>query len=190
MHPFSNPLKTSENLKVFWCCQGVEKECIENQWVNEKTEKLVQNFMEIIFWHCRFVNPNSDPEDISYTRYLLVRKCCYSLFFGSSKKLAFEEHLFSRIRQKYLFRLHEVSPVKSNHSYNTYDFIKTAKIRETYDDFCDGERYPTVIWTNRHSASAFKKRLKFSHKNFLFRNETKTTCIVPSFIGSKNVPEL
>ena len=31
MHPFStphSPLKTLENLKVFWCFQGVEKECI------------------------------------------------------------------------------------------------------------------------------------------------------------------
>ena len=32
--PFLYPLKTSENRKVFWCFQGVEKECIENYWVN------------------------------------------------------------------------------------------------------------------------------------------------------------
>ena len=29
------PLKTSENLTVFWCFQGVEKECIGNRGVNE-----------------------------------------------------------------------------------------------------------------------------------------------------------
>ena len=31
---FLYPLKTSENLSVFWCFQGVEKECIGNEWVN------------------------------------------------------------------------------------------------------------------------------------------------------------
>ena len=32
--PFLYPLKTSENRKVFWCFQGVEKGCIGNEWVN------------------------------------------------------------------------------------------------------------------------------------------------------------
>ena len=30
---FLYPLKTSENLKVFWCFQGVEKGCIGNEQV-------------------------------------------------------------------------------------------------------------------------------------------------------------
>ena len=30
----SIPLKTSENLAVFWCIQEVKKECIGNKWVN------------------------------------------------------------------------------------------------------------------------------------------------------------
>ena len=30
---FLYPLKTSENRKVFWCFQGVEKGCIGNKWV-------------------------------------------------------------------------------------------------------------------------------------------------------------
>ena len=30
---FLYPLKTSENLKIFWCFQGVEKGCIWNEWV-------------------------------------------------------------------------------------------------------------------------------------------------------------
>ena len=39
VHLFPNtsflcPLKTSENLTVFWCFQGVEKGCIGNKWVN------------------------------------------------------------------------------------------------------------------------------------------------------------
>ena len=32
--PFLYPLKTSENLTVFWCFQGVEKECFRNKRVN------------------------------------------------------------------------------------------------------------------------------------------------------------
>ena len=39
--PFLYPLKASENLKVFWCFQGVEKGCIGNEWVNE--EYLIKN---------------------------------------------------------------------------------------------------------------------------------------------------
>ena len=29
---FFYPLKTSENLTMFWCFQGVEKGCISNEW--------------------------------------------------------------------------------------------------------------------------------------------------------------
>ena len=32
--PFLYPLKTSRNLTVFWCFQGVQKACIGNKWVN------------------------------------------------------------------------------------------------------------------------------------------------------------
>ena len=32
--PFLYPLKTSENLTIFWCFQGIERECIGNEWVN------------------------------------------------------------------------------------------------------------------------------------------------------------
>ena len=32
--PFLYHLKTSDNLTIFWCFQGVEKGCIGNEWVN------------------------------------------------------------------------------------------------------------------------------------------------------------
>ena len=32
--PFLYPLKTSENVSVFRCFQGVEKRCIAKEWVN------------------------------------------------------------------------------------------------------------------------------------------------------------
>ena len=38
--PFPYPLKTSEKLKVFWCFQGIEKGCIENEWV-KATKMLI-----------------------------------------------------------------------------------------------------------------------------------------------------
>ena len=34
LHPFSTPLKTSENLTVFWCFQGLEEGCIGSKCVN------------------------------------------------------------------------------------------------------------------------------------------------------------
>ena len=33
--PFLYPLKTSENHKVSWSFEGIEKWCIGNEWVNE-----------------------------------------------------------------------------------------------------------------------------------------------------------
>ena len=33
--PFLHPLQTSENRKIFWCFQGVEKGCIRKKWVNQ-----------------------------------------------------------------------------------------------------------------------------------------------------------
>ena len=44
--PFLYPLKTSENLEVFWCFQGVEKGCIENKWVK---------FAWLLFWSIQYV---------------------------------------------------------------------------------------------------------------------------------------
>ena len=38
--PFLYPLKTSENLMVFWCFQGVEKQCIGGKWVNKLLGRL------------------------------------------------------------------------------------------------------------------------------------------------------
>ena len=38
--PFLYPLKTSENRKVFWSFQGVEKRCIGNEWINSESTVL------------------------------------------------------------------------------------------------------------------------------------------------------
>ena len=40
---FVYPLKTSENLKVFWRFQGVEKGCIGSKWVNKGLTFIVHN---------------------------------------------------------------------------------------------------------------------------------------------------
>ena len=42
--PFLYPLKTSENLNVFWYFQGVEKGCIGNKWVKETPRWLILQF--------------------------------------------------------------------------------------------------------------------------------------------------
>ena len=46
--PFLYPLKTSENRKVFWYLQGIEKGCIANEWVKiwecwHKNHAIYQN---------------------------------------------------------------------------------------------------------------------------------------------------
>ena len=52
--PFLYPLKTSENLTVFWCFQGVGKRCIGSKWI-----KFTNNEYMKIFSICsNFHNPN------------------------------------------------------------------------------------------------------------------------------------
>ena len=48
---FLYPLKTSENLIVFWCFQGVEKGCIGNKWV-----KLSVYIQILYFCNSSFLN--------------------------------------------------------------------------------------------------------------------------------------
>ena len=43
--PFSLPLKTSENLMVFWCFQGVKKGCIGNKWANTRLSEALVTFL-------------------------------------------------------------------------------------------------------------------------------------------------
>ena len=42
--PFMYPLKTSENHKVFWCFQGVEKGCIGDKWFKCKVTHTPLSF--------------------------------------------------------------------------------------------------------------------------------------------------
>ena len=48
--PFLYPLKTSENLKVFWWFQGVEKGCIGNKWVKGFFSKCDQICEKLLAW--------------------------------------------------------------------------------------------------------------------------------------------
>ena len=51
--------------------------------------------------------------------------------------------------------------VEQKHSSDDpYNFVKMPKNCETYDDFCDVERYPTVTSTCEHLTSAFKETLE------------------------------
>ena len=40
--PFIYPLKTPENLTVFWCFQGVEKGCIGYKWINSYLKLILK----------------------------------------------------------------------------------------------------------------------------------------------------
>ena len=43
--PFLYPLKTSENGKIYWYFQGVEKGNIRNKWVNLIITNLISNLI-------------------------------------------------------------------------------------------------------------------------------------------------
>ena len=53
--PFLYPLKTSENLTVFWCFQEVDKGCIGNEWIKTcwclsvKQETKGKNWTKLLF---------------------------------------------------------------------------------------------------------------------------------------------
>ena len=51
--PFLYPLKTTENRKVFWYFQGVEKGCIGNEWVKKgilKVSEILKNICSRIYF--------------------------------------------------------------------------------------------------------------------------------------------
>ena len=61
--PFLYPLNTSENRKVFWCFQGVEKECSGNKWVNRalfamKVSMLTTYVLNFLQWKIICINPS------------------------------------------------------------------------------------------------------------------------------------
>ena len=45
--PFLYPLKTSENLRVFWCFQGVQKGCTGKKWFNLNAVSRFIGFCQI-----------------------------------------------------------------------------------------------------------------------------------------------
>ena len=51
MHPFSTPLKSSENLTVFSCFQEVEKGCIGNEWVDHDYDDIMNLKMFLRYMH-------------------------------------------------------------------------------------------------------------------------------------------
>ena len=56
---FLYTLKTSENLKVFWRFQGVEKGCIGNKWVNFSMNSKYTNMYH--FYTHRFMGYKLRP---------------------------------------------------------------------------------------------------------------------------------
>ena len=52
MHPFSTPWKD----QVFWCFQGLEKECIGNEWVNGRFSDKRYCFIENLLSNTSYRN--------------------------------------------------------------------------------------------------------------------------------------
>ena len=63
MHPFSTPLKTSEDLTIFWCSQGIEKGSIGNEWVNY-VNKLTKYFWYEVYASPKTVTSTTDGRNV------------------------------------------------------------------------------------------------------------------------------
>ena len=53
--PFFYSLKTSENLMVFWCSQGLEKGCIGKEWV-KKFKTLLRKILKMLLFSFHFTS--------------------------------------------------------------------------------------------------------------------------------------
>ena len=71
-------------------------------------EKPVKNSTLIIFWHCRFVNPNVAPmsQKNSYTRYLLIRESLPVTLLRKETLAQVFSCKFSEISKKTFFTEH------------------------------------------------------------------------------------
>ena len=75
--PFLYPQKTSENLMVFWCFQGVDNRCIENKWIKwERTQvrgvfKILPNIYDGILSDNSFVAVVVASADVVISRKII-----------------------------------------------------------------------------------------------------------------------
>ena len=84
--PFLYPLKTSENRKVFWYFQEIEKVCVKNKWVNQRR---ISDPVKHLWWSFLWKYRNSSP-DVFYKISVLEKYAkfrwkhlCQRLFFNS-----------------------------------------------------------------------------------------------------------
>ena len=84
--PFLYPLKTSENRKVFWCFQRVEKGCTGNEWVNAntKTHELKPKSVFSKFTSC---NSQLHHTNLPYEIPVLTSKDNHQKYFHLAKIL-------------------------------------------------------------------------------------------------------
>ena len=93
------PLKTSENHKVFWYFQGVEKGCFGNKWVKKQPLE--------VFWKKKVFLKNSNSERCHrcHPWKILVKKFSFNIVAGSklSTLLSFFKKNFNRKFQNTYF---------------------------------------------------------------------------------------
>ena len=106
--PFLYPLKSSENRKVFWCFQGVEKGCIRNEWVK-------WNWLYKIFFFNVF---ESFREQLLWIH--SVRSCCeqqhgfFFIYLFSCKIVAGRYHQFYQVSFSFVYNISQ-SPGSNFH---------------------------------------------------------------------------
>ena len=78
--PFFYPLKTSENSKVFWCFQRVEKGCTGNEWVKWVKNSLFKLSLRSDFktrGTSAWPDPYFSKSDIEYLQSELLPAHCH-----------------------------------------------------------------------------------------------------------------
>ena len=84
--PFLYPLKTSENFRVFWYFQGIEKVCIGNKWINTPCPLGVQQPLCTVYRNNR---SQVHENDISCA----LTSACYEIFLSNNVHSNFSQVL-------------------------------------------------------------------------------------------------
>ena len=86
--PFLYTLKTSENRKVFWCFQRVEKEYIKNKWVNHSKYKIRSGRKKSLVFYNKSCSQKYSQKN-TWVRVFLIKKFKATLLQRDSNKGVF-----------------------------------------------------------------------------------------------------
>ena len=140
MHPFSTPLKTSENHKVFWCFQGVEKGCIGNEWVKNGSWVFsnVNTFYERMpFSWCRYKIHYRKMRNLPRTTWGSLEKKSGEIRMNLDGNIFFVCNKYNRMIR---FTLLERRGLPFQHSFSSYKLQKWLSVNYFNPEYFPWER--------------------------------------------------